>query len=87
MTHAAIDLWYICVDRNNLLVDDNPEYVRHGDVVQLIHGITSRALNRSVPVFGQCHVCKTMVHIQASASRCPMRRRLMDAFMSFFNFF
>ena len=54
MTHAAIDLWYICVDRNNLLVEDNPEYVRHGDVVQLIHGITSRALNRSVPVFGQC---------------------------------
>ena len=37
---------YLCVDRNNLVVDDTPEYVRHGDIVQLIHGISSQALNR-----------------------------------------
>ena len=30
------------------MVDDPVRLVKHGDVVQLIHGTTSRALNRSV---------------------------------------
>lgn len=33
--------------RNLLVVDEPPKPVKHGDVVQLVHGITSRALNRS----------------------------------------
>ncbi|GFO21748.1 protein o-mannosyltransferase 1 [Plakobranchus ocellatus] len=31
--------------RQSLLVDDPPVSVKHGDIVQLVHGITSRALN------------------------------------------
>lgn len=31
--------------RESLVVDDPPQPVKHGDVVQLVHGITSRALN------------------------------------------
>ena len=30
------------------MVDDPVRPVKHGDIVQLIHGTTSRALNRSV---------------------------------------
>lgn len=33
--------------RNLLVVDEPPKPVKHGDVVQLVHGIISRALNRS----------------------------------------
>ena len=29
-----------------MAVGDPPEPIRHGDVIQLVHGITSRALNR-----------------------------------------
>ncbi|XP_016959180.2 protein O-mannosyltransferase 1 [Drosophila biarmipes] len=31
--------------KENLVVGDNPDVIRHGDVIQLVHGITSRALN------------------------------------------
>ncbi|XP_025111757.1 protein O-mannosyl-transferase 1-like isoform X2 [Pomacea canaliculata] len=42
-----VNNWWIVKhpDRNSLVVDEKPVPVRHGDVVQLIHGITSRALN------------------------------------------
>ena len=29
-----------------MVVDDPPKPVQHGDIIQLVHGITSRALNR-----------------------------------------
>ncbi|XP_017133950.1 protein O-mannosyltransferase 1 isoform X1 [Drosophila elegans] len=31
--------------KENLVVGDNPDVIRHGDIIQLVHGITSRALN------------------------------------------
>ena len=42
-----INNWWIIKrpDRKDLMVDDPPVAVKHGDIVQLIHGITSRALN------------------------------------------
>lgn len=42
-----INNWWIVKhpDRNLLVVDEPPKPVKHGDVVQLVHGITSRALN------------------------------------------
>lgn len=42
-----VNNWWIVKhpNRNTLVVDDAPVYVHHGDIVQLVHGITSRALN------------------------------------------
>ncbi|KAI8779277.1 protein O-mannosyl-transferase 1 [Biomphalaria glabrata] len=42
-----INNWWIIKhpDKQDLMVDDPPVPVRHGDIVQLVHGITSRALN------------------------------------------
>ncbi|KAK7094771.1 protein O-mannosyl-transferase 1-like [Littorina saxatilis] len=42
-----VNNWWIVKhpDRETLVVDESPVYVHHGDVVQLVHGITSRALN------------------------------------------
>nr|XP_022326265.1 protein O-mannosyl-transferase 1-like [Crassostrea virginica] len=42
-----INNWWIVKhpESNLLVVDEPPKPVRHGDVVQLVHGITSRALN------------------------------------------
>ncbi|KAL8621100.1 hypothetical protein ACOMHN_048142 [Nucella lapillus] len=42
-----VNNWWILKHphRNNLVVDEPPVPVRHGDVVQLVHGISSRALN------------------------------------------
>lgn len=42
-----VNNWWIVKhpQRNSLVVDEKPQYVRHGDVVQLVHGITTRALN------------------------------------------
>ncbi|GFR77214.1 protein O-mannosyltransferase 1 [Elysia marginata] len=42
-----INNWWIVKHpgRQNLIVDDPPTPVRHGDIIQLVHGITSRALN------------------------------------------
>nr|KAG5706616.1 hypothetical protein BaRGS_005686 [Batillaria attramentaria] len=42
-----VNNWWIIKhpDRNSLVVDETPTYVRHGDIVQLVHGITTRALN------------------------------------------
>ncbi|XP_017081211.1 protein O-mannosyltransferase 1 [Drosophila eugracilis] len=31
--------------KENLVVGDKPDVIRHGDIIQLVHGITSRALN------------------------------------------
>ncbi|XP_013111228.1 protein O-mannosyltransferase 1 isoform X2 [Stomoxys calcitrans] len=30
---------------DDIVVGEKPEYIRHGDIIQLVHGITSRALN------------------------------------------
>uniref|UniRef100_A0A0B7AJ65 dolichyl-phosphate-mannose--protein mannosyltransferase n=1 Tax=Arion vulgaris TaxID=1028688 RepID=A0A0B7AJ65_9EUPU len=42
-----INNWWIIKhpDRQELMVENPPTLVRHGDIVQLVHGITSRALN------------------------------------------
>lgn len=42
-----INNWWIIKDpdSNLLVVDEPPKPVKHGDVIQLVHGITSRALN------------------------------------------
>ncbi|KAH9495690.1 Protein O-mannosyl-transferase 1 [Bulinus truncatus] len=42
-----INNWWIIKhpDKQDLMVDDPPVPVKHGDIVQLVHGITSRALN------------------------------------------
>lgn len=42
-----VNNWWIVKrpDKTDLVVGDEPDAVRHGDEVQLVHGITSRALN------------------------------------------
>ncbi|RUS87081.1 hypothetical protein EGW08_005157 [Elysia chlorotica] len=42
-----INNWWIVKhpSRQSLMVDDPPTVVKHGDIVQLVHGITSRTLN------------------------------------------
>lgn len=42
-----INNWWIVKhpDRDSMVVDDPPKPVQHGDIIQLVHGITSRALN------------------------------------------
>ncbi|XP_048773923.2 protein O-mannosyl-transferase 1-like [Ostrea edulis] len=42
-----INNWWIIKhpDSNLLVVDEPPKPVKHGDLIQLVHGITSRALN------------------------------------------
>ena len=34
--------------RNNTSIADPPEVVKDGDIIELVHGMTSRLLNRSV---------------------------------------
>ncbi|XP_052104274.1 protein O-mannosyl-transferase 1-like [Mytilus californianus] len=42
-----INNWWIVKhpDSDSMVVDDPPKPIQHGDVIQLVHGITSRALN------------------------------------------
>uniref|UniRef100_A0AAG5DKB6 Protein O-mannosyltransferase 1 n=1 Tax=Anopheles atroparvus TaxID=41427 RepID=A0AAG5DKB6_ANOAO len=42
-----VNNWWIVKrpNKDNLMVDDEPDYIEHGDVVQLVHGVSSRALN------------------------------------------
>ncbi|KAH8301257.1 hypothetical protein KR018_009682 [Drosophila ironensis] len=43
--------------RDDLVVGDQPDVIRHGDIIQLVHGITSRALNShdvAAPETPQC---------------------------------
>lgn len=42
-----VNNWWIVKrpDRNDLRVSEPVDVIRHGDVIQLVHGITSRALN------------------------------------------
>ncbi|BFZ19967.1 hypothetical protein BsWGS_23006 [Bradybaena similaris] len=42
-----INNWWIIKrpDRQELMVENPPVLVKHGDIVQLVHGVTSRALN------------------------------------------
>ncbi|KAK6196438.1 hypothetical protein SNE40_001664 [Patella caerulea] len=42
-----VNNWWIVKDPNSesLVVEEPPRPVKHGDIVQLVHGITSRALN------------------------------------------
>ena len=35
----------ICYFRQSMTVDEPPVPIQHGDIIQLVHGITSRALN------------------------------------------
>lgn len=35
----------LCLRRHQLVVNNPPRPVRHGDVVQLVHGMTTRFLN------------------------------------------
>lgn len=32
-------------DRNDMVVSEPIDAIQHGDIIQLVHGITSRALN------------------------------------------
>jgi len=44
-----VNNWWIVKrpERNTLAVENtkNPDGIRHGDIIQLVHGMTSRALN------------------------------------------
>ncbi|XP_046370265.2 protein O-mannosyl-transferase 1-like [Haliotis rufescens] len=42
-----VNNWWIVKhpDRDSLVVDEKPQSVKHGDIVQLVHGMSSRALN------------------------------------------
>lgn len=54
-----VNNWWIVKrpERDDLVVGDQPDPIKHGDVVQLVHGITSRALNShdvAAPMTPQC---------------------------------
>ncbi|ALC44725.1 rt [Drosophila busckii] len=54
-----VNNWWIVKrpERDDLVVGDQPDVIRHGDVIQLVHGITSRALNShdvAAPMTPQC---------------------------------
>ncbi|XP_030569577.1 protein O-mannosyltransferase 1, partial [Drosophila novamexicana] len=54
-----VNNWWIVKrpERDDLVVGEQPDAIRHGDVVQLVHGITSRALNShdvAAPMTPQC---------------------------------
>ncbi|XP_030372547.1 protein O-mannosyltransferase 1 [Scaptodrosophila lebanonensis] len=54
-----VNNWWIVKrpERDDLVVGDEPDPIRHGDVIQLVHGITSRALNShdvAAPMTPQC---------------------------------
>ncbi|TMW45071.1 hypothetical protein DOY81_009852 [Sarcophaga bullata] len=54
-----VNNWWIVKrpKRDDLVVGDKPDAIHHGDVIQLVHGITSRALNShdvAAPVTPQC---------------------------------
>ncbi|XP_058834523.1 protein O-mannosyltransferase 1-like [Topomyia yanbarensis] len=42
-----VNNWWIVKrpGKENIAIEDEPDYIEHGDVVQLVHGVTSRALN------------------------------------------
>ncbi|XP_055383708.1 protein O-mannosyltransferase 1 [Condylostylus longicornis] len=42
-----VNNWWIVKrpDRDDLVVGDDPDVIKHGDIIQLVHGITSRGLN------------------------------------------
>ncbi|EDV39360.1 uncharacterized protein Dana_GF24536 [Drosophila ananassae] len=54
-----VNNWWIVKrpTKEDLVVGDYPDVIRHGDVIQLVHGITSRALNShdvAAPLTPQC---------------------------------
>lgn len=54
-----VNNWWIVKrpDRDDLVVGDQPDAIRHGDIIQLVHGITSRGLNShdvAAPMTPQC---------------------------------
>ncbi|KAH8418747.1 hypothetical protein KR222_011712, partial [Zaprionus bogoriensis] len=54
-----VNNWWIVKrpERDDLVVGEQPDAIRHGDIVQLVHGITSRALNShdvAAPMTPQC---------------------------------
>ncbi|XP_066257536.1 protein O-mannosyltransferase 1 [Euwallacea similis] len=54
-----VNNWWIVKrpDKNDLVVEQPVDFIKHGDVVQLVHGITSRALNShdvAAPMSPQC---------------------------------
>lgn len=54
-----VNNWWIVKrpERDDLVVGDQPDPIKHGDIVQLVHGITSRALNShdvAAPMTPQC---------------------------------
>ncbi|XP_001353911.3 protein O-mannosyltransferase 1 [Drosophila pseudoobscura] len=54
-----VNNWWIVKrpERDDLVVGEQPDVIQHGDVIQLVHGITSRALNShdvAAPMTPQC---------------------------------
>uniref|UniRef100_A0A1A9WGH5 Protein O-mannosyltransferase 1 n=1 Tax=Glossina brevipalpis TaxID=37001 RepID=A0A1A9WGH5_9MUSC len=54
-----VNNWWIVKrpERDDLVVENEPDIIRHGDIIQLVHGITSRALNShdvAAPMTPQC---------------------------------
>ena len=44
-TPAKIE--FLCINsRDALVVDEPPIPIKHGDIIQIVHGLTGRALNR-----------------------------------------
>lgn len=48
VTSFIVKISLLFIFRNDLVVSDPIDKIKHGDVIQLIHGMTSRALNRWV---------------------------------------
>ena len=58
-------------DKNNLVVEQPIDVIKDGDVVQLVHGITSRALNShdvAAPMTPQCQEVSCYIDYNISMS-------------------
>ena len=64
VTNKDVNNWWIVKrpDREDLAVHEPLDVIRHGDVVQLVHGMTHRALNShdvAAPTTPHCQVRKS----------------------------
>ncbi|XP_052789205.1 protein O-mannosyltransferase 1-like [Mya arenaria] len=66
-----VNNWWIVKhpDRDEMVVDDPVQPVKHGDVIQLVHGLSSRALNShdvAAPMTPQCQEVSCYINYNVS---------------------
>ncbi|KAH3800902.1 hypothetical protein DPMN_154545 [Dreissena polymorpha] len=70
-TFKDVNNWWIVKnpDKEEMVLDDPVQPVKHGDIVQLVHGLTSRALNShdvAAPLTPQCQEVSCYINYNVS---------------------